>query len=64
MLLAPLRGRSSMVERELPKLYIGFDSLRPLQNSPNVFIPQIFSDSYVTALVIFLQRGHTADGAA
>lgn len=42
----------------------GVISLRPLQNSPNVFIPQLFSDSCVTALVILLQRGHTADGAA
>lgn len=36
----------------------------PLQNFPNVFIPRYFSISYVTALLILLQRGHTADGAA
>ena len=41
-----------------------FDSLRPLQNYPNVFIPELFSDSYVTALVILLQGVHTADGTA
>lgn len=43
-------------------LVVSFPS--PLQKLPNVFIPQPFSDSYVTALVILLQRGHTADGAA
>lgn len=36
----------------------------PLQNFPNVFIPLSFSKLYVTALVILLQRGHTADVAA